>query len=190
VIPSVVMEPPKVKRTMMAQQALEVSDLLNMRFASMLVGQEPKKRLLVNAPDGPSTDGGKKARQSITIAPADNSGATVLMCGWIDVAQKKAELRTYRVVAEQSTQRYHRPFDVTMPEYESLTREANSLLTLQGYEVHVHDELAAAQQSSRPQPRASVAPDDEGEGGNKTLLVVLGVLLLVIAAVAAFVATR
>jgi hypothetical protein len=165
-----------------------VSDLLNMRFAGMLVGQEPKKRLLVNAPDGPSTDGGKKARQSITIAPADNSGATVLMCGWIDVAQKKAEIRTYRVVAEQSTQRYHRPFDVTMPEYESLTREANSLLTLQGYEVHVHDELAAAQHSSRPQPRASVAPTEEG--GNKTLLVVLGVLVLVIAAVGAFVATR
>lgn len=182
------MEPPKVKRTMMAQQALEVSDLLNMRFASMLVGQAPHKRLLVNAPDGPSTDGGKRARQSITIAPADNSGGAALMCGWLDVAQKKAELRTYRVMSEQSEQRYHRPFDVTSAEYDGLLREAQSLLKLQGYDVHVFDELAGAQAARvsavSPQPVAE-------EGGAKPVVIVLAVLgLVLVAAVLGFVFMR
>lgn len=182
------MEPPKVKRTMMAQQALEVSDLLNMRFAGMLVGQEPKKRLLVNAPDGPSTDGGKKARQSITIAPADNSSA--LMCGWIDVAHKKAELRTYRVVAAQSAQRYHRAFDVTQTEYDGLAREAESLLKLQGYEVHVHDDLPS--EAASPAKAAAVgAVEPARTGGGKGMVIALVVLALgVAAAIAGVLAMR
>lgn len=177
------MEPPKVKRTMMAQQALEVSDLLNMRFAGMLVGQEPKKRLQVNAPDGPSTDGGKRARQSITVQQPD--GGNALMCGWLDVAQKKAELRTYRVIAEHSEQRYHRPFDVTQGEYDNLMREAQSLLKLQGYEVHLHDELAAA--APARVSAVAPAPSEAGSGGKGVIiaLVALGLLAAVVAAVVA-----
>lgn len=174
----------------MAQQALEVSDLLNMRFSGMPVGQEPKKRLLVNAPDGPSTDGGKKARQSITIGPADATSAAALMCGWIDVAQKKAEFRSYRVVAAQSEQRYHRAFDVTEPEYEGLLREAQSLLGFQGFEIVVHDEMPA--QTASPTHAGAHAPDVAPASGSNTPMVLsLAVLAVgVIAAIIGFLATR
>lgn len=184
------MEPPKVKRTMMAQQALEVSDLLNMRFSGMPVGQEPKKRLLVNAPDGPSTDGGKKARQSITIGPADATSAAALMCGWIDVAHKKAELRSYRVVAAQSEQRYHKAFDVTQAEYEGLIREAQSLLGFQGFEIVVHDEMPA--QTSSPGHAGAVVQGGQPEASsNMPMILSLTVLVVgVIAAVVGFLATR
>ena len=40
-----------VKRTMMAQQALETSDLLNLRFASRVVGHTVKRKLMVAAPE-------------------------------------------------------------------------------------------------------------------------------------------
>ena len=174
----------------MAQQALEVSDLLNMRFSGMPVGQEPKTRLLVNAPDGPSTDGGKKARQSITIGPADAASAAALMCGWIDVAQKKAEFRSYRIVAAQSEQRYHRAFDVTEAEYEGLLREAQSLLGFQGFEIVVHDDMPL--QAASPTHAGAHAPDAAPESGSKVPMALsLTVLAIgVIAAIVGFLATR
>ncbi len=148
----------KVKRTMMAQQALDMSDLLNLRFKQQVVGTGEKMRLAVTTPDGPSTQGGKRARQSFTLEPADGSGKGAIMCGWLDVGQRAAELRTHRMVAAQYQNRYHTAFGVPVEEYDALLREVQSMLQAQSFQVHVADEQVAA-------PRASVTSAQASQGG-------------------------
>ena len=77
-----------VKRTVVAQQALDTSALLNMRFASRIVGSRTPRKLMVTVPDGPSTDGGKKVRQSVVLASGADPSAGTVVCGWVPQPQQ------------------------------------------------------------------------------------------------------
>lgn len=173
------------KRTMVAQQALQLSDLLNMRFANAWMGTDPPKHLVVQAPEE-STEGGKKARQAITLAPQGGSGFGTIMVGWLDVAQRRAELRTHPVVADLYAQRYHKPFDVAREPYDNVMREIQSMLSAQSFQIGVEDKPHAAPVatiSSRP-------PPPSGSGG-KGITIALGVLaVLAVVALGAFILLR
>lgn len=177
----------QVKRTLIAQQALETSDLLNLRFQSRLVGTATPRKLMVAVPDGPSSDGGKKVRQSIVLAPAHakDAAAGTVMVGWLDIVQKRAELRVHAVVKSQFEQRWHQPFDVPKEPYDALMRDVQSMLGVQEIEVAViqavpqgHGDESRATMADVP--RAAIAADASSATNTTSLIAIaLGTLLLV-----------
>src|SRR5262245_45155356 len=120
---------PEESRTVHASQAAHVSDLINLKFATKTFGTEVKRYLRATEPDGPSTDGGRKARQALMLITKDemaHGGGTV--CGFIDVTSFSAELRTYAVVSSHFTQRYGKPFDVSKGEYDRMQEQLEGYL--------------------------------------------------------------
>lgn len=172
-----------VKRTLVAQAALDTSALLNMRFASRLVGSETPRKLMVTVPDGPSTDGGKKVRQSVVLVPAADPTSGSLMCGWLDIAQKRAELRVHEVVSAQFEARYRQVFDVTREQYDALLRDVKAMLEMQEIEVAVIEAVPAGLEAdSRATLAGSPAAPAASTGVSAALYaaaaVMLGLLLL------------
>lgn len=124
-----------VKRTVVAQQAIDLGELLNFRFERKHVGRDVPKRLSVITLDSQSTEGGKLARQSVVLTPLEEGAQGSIMCGWVDVARREAELREHGLVREQFEARYHVPFDVSHDEYEALIADVQSLLANQGFTI-------------------------------------------------------
>ena len=173
----------------MSQQALETSDLLNMRFAAKLLGTTTPRKLMVAAPDGPSSDGGKKVRQSIVLAPANDPSAGTVMVGWLDIAQKRAELRVHAVVKAQFEQRYRIPFDVPQDAYDALMRDVQSMLGFQEIQVAVVQAMPDGQApesraTMAEMPRAAASESGGGKNGMMVVLLVGGAVLLGVAAIA------
>ena len=113
--------------TMTAREGLDAAELVNAAFGRKTIGAVTPRHVEVVAPDGPSTAGGKRARQTIRLVPASGEGAPV-MCGFLDVARKVVELRSYRSVAQQYHERFGASFDVTDDEYTALCKELEATL--------------------------------------------------------------
>jgi len=126
---------PDMSRTFHANQAIQISELLTIRFARDAFGTAPQRKVAVSQPDGPSTDGGRKARQAILLSAEDGTGA--LMCGFIDVAQHKAEVRNYSALSQEFQARHRRPIDISRGEYDRFLQDAREFLSMQGMHVHV-----------------------------------------------------
>ena len=124
-----------VKRTVLAQRAIDLGELLNFRFEKKPVGREIPKRLSVVTLEAQSTDGGKMARQSIVLSPLEEGVQGSVMCGWVDVARREAELRDHGLVADQFEARYRLAFDVGVEEYDALFAELQATLANQGFTI-------------------------------------------------------
>jgi hypothetical protein len=141
--------------TMMAHQAVNAAELLNRGLAKKTLGKTSPRRVEVAEPDGPSTSGGKRARQSITLVPISGDGGA-LMCGWIDVSQKLGEMRPYSEVVEQCKMRFGTKFEATSREYDELVKDLAGMLKTLGFqlvqevdEADDADEPAAASNTMR-----------------------------------------
>jgi hypothetical protein len=159
--------------TMTAARGVNSAELINAAMAKKQVGKATPRRVVVAAPDGPSTSGGKHARQSITLVPVSGQGSTV-MCGWLDVAQKTAGLRDYASVGDQYRARYGHPLDVTTEEYGALVRDLQGLLKTIG--VSASEEVS---EGPRPAQTAAVV----AEGAANPMTVVIAVALAALALV-------
>ncbi len=104
------------KMTMFANQAMIVATAVAGKFASKEFGVEVKRKLRIDEPEGMSTDGGRKARQPLTLVPISGQ-APALVAGWLDVALSEAELRPYGVIANKYQARYGMPPDITKEDY-------------------------------------------------------------------------
>lgn len=118
--------------TRMARQGVNAAEVVNAAMQKRLLGATTPRRIEVIAPNGPSTSGGKKARQSITLTPAEGSKASVVI-GFLDVAAKSFELRAYQVIAQQYRQRFGHAFDGTPEEYAGVARELTKVLEKLGF---------------------------------------------------------
>lgn len=122
-----------VKRTVVAQQAIELGEALNVRLREMSVGANVPKRLEVVSLDAESTRGGELARQSIVLTPIEAGARGAVMCGWLDVSNREAEIRDYALVDAQFNERYHIPFDVERDDYERLVGALHEILNHQDF---------------------------------------------------------
>lgn len=138
--------------TLHAEQAVNAAELINSAFRKRVVGSVVPRRLEVAPPSGPSTSGGKKARQSITLVQTVQPG-TAVMIGFLDVAQKSLGVRAYELVAKQYEARFHNAFETTQPEYEELTRELTGLLTSLGYQVEADEPREEGRSAPSPAVR-------------------------------------
>ena len=148
-----------------AEEGLNAAELINSALKKNVVGASVPRRVEVAAPSGPSTSGGKKAKQAITLMQTAQS-APAVMIGFLDAAQKTAGIRDYEVVAKQFEARFHAAFETTREEYEALIKELTGMLVTLGYKL-VTDEPREDGRSSLPAP-----PPDE----RKPLVIALAVL--------------
>jgi hypothetical protein len=88
-------------RTQFTLKALSLAD-----YFKAIMGQQRVSgyRVVLAAPDGPSTGGGKQALQHISLVP-DAGGATIT-AGSANQVEKVAEIRTYDHLAQLHAQRF------------------------------------------------------------------------------------
>jgi hypothetical protein len=151
--------------TVMAQQGIDAAQVVNAALQKRTLGTLTPRRVEVIAPHGPSTSGGKKARQSITLTPVAGGGAAIVF-GFLDVAAKLFEIRPYATVAQQFKARFGEPFEATVEEYDALCRDLGKVLGTLGFKLsEARDEPSVAQRlPQRPEAgHPSEAADDDSE---------------------------
>jgi hypothetical protein len=145
--------------TVMAQQGVDAAQVVNTAMQKRLVGKLAPRRVEVIAPHGPSTSGGKKARQSITLVPAAGGGAAIVF-GFLDVAAKSFEVRSHAQVSQQFKARFGEPFEATPEEYAALVKDMGKILGTLGFKPA---ELREDTNPSMKLAASSEAADDVDE---------------------------
>ena len=130
-----------------------MSDLLNLRFAKERFGTTRPRYLRVREPDGPSTAGGRRARQAITLIDAQEDPRSTIVCGFVDSAAKKAELRGFAVVGRAYEQRFGAPADITRGEYNRMMSMLQDFMAGQGIETRLVNDLPP-----KPEPVRAPSP--------------------------------
>jgi hypothetical protein len=138
-------------RTLHAQQAFELADLFAYKFGPSAFNG---RRLRLMEPDGPSTAGGKLARQSMVLVADDPEGTNVVI-GWVDAPAKQGELRTFAVLAQQFQARHGRALDLDRQRYEALTKDIETFLKIQKIELK---RIESAPLPAPPRPAPAPAP--------------------------------
>lgn len=171
--------------TMTAQEGLDAAELVNAAFARKTIGKHTPRRLEVFAPDGPSTAGGKRARQTIRLVPLAGETGPV-MCGFLDVAQKVVELRSYDTLMQQYEARFGVPCDITTDEYATLCRDLQMTLTPFRYSFTRESEQHAAAAANRAARLTSSERSADPNAERDRLLnrVLIGLLVVLAVAVA------
>ncbi|MEL7367303.1 MAG: hypothetical protein AAFN74_00180 [Myxococcota bacterium] len=144
------------QRTEYAQQAFEFSDLFAYKFARQIYGAQRARRLRLTEPDGPSTAGGRQARQPLVLVPDNGDGNMVL--GWVDTTHRQAEIRSFDALKNQFKARFARPIDMERGAYDRLCNDLESFLKIQRIEIRRADD--APKVSSLPNNTTDVAFSD------------------------------
>lgn len=142
-------------RTIHAQQAFEFVDVFNLKFAIHIYGTSPKRRIKLMEPEV-STDGGRKARQPVVLAGVDDDTARPLVCGWLDVPRRTAEVRTYGAIRQQFEGRAGALLDLSREEYDRAIQDLVGFLKINRIEATMLE--AAARPSAAPSERPAARP--------------------------------
>ncbi len=159
--PAFLSTPPPAEdlRTTFSNKAALVADLVKGTFARRSYGPY---RLRIDEPDGPSTAGGLHARQPISLVSHAETAPNVLV-GWVDVAKKEAQLRSYASVVRRHKSRYGVGPDILEEEYERFFNELVETLFYGGIKIVVlvpddqdppQTQAQAQAQAQAPQQRA------------------------------------
>ena len=167
--------------TMTAREGLDAAELVNAAFGRKTIGKQTPRRVEVIAPDGPSTAGGKRARQTIRLVPAAGDGSPV-MCGFLDVGQKVVELRSYDTLVQQYEARFGEPCDIQRDEYAGLCRDLQMTLSPFRYSFSYESETHAA---AAPRVVAKLSHSERSRAAASAKVRVLTALLVLLLIVAA-----
>jgi len=179
------------KRTQVAQSLVDFGKYFDTIFERTRVGGAVPLRPMLVVPDDMSTDGGKRARQSVTLQP-EVPGVPALTVGWIDIPGRQAMMRTWNALAAMHRQRFPgRPFDLDRATYEGFFRQFIDLVKTCGLTSQFEDDpadgvpmsgpgsapgggaLAGPIASNRPRP-----PQASGYGGGVVAIVGLAGFLV------------
>ncbi|WP_375759075.1 hypothetical protein [Corallococcus exercitus] len=144
-------------RTMFATHSALLAERLKAELQHKIYGRSPHRILRVDEPEGPSTAGGKQARQAISLV--DRKGtAPALVAGWVDVAKGQASLRNHEAVARRYEFQHGTPLELVPEEYEKFLNDVDEVLRTAAIQVRilVPDESAPTRATVGPQaPRAT-----------------------------------
>ncbi|MFL5346067.1 MAG: hypothetical protein ACJ8AT_14860 [Hyalangium sp.] len=156
-------------RTTFSNKAAMVADLVKSTFARRSYGTAPY-RLRIDEPDGPSTAGGLHARQPISLV-SNLESVPAIVCGWVDVAKKESQLRSYGVVARRHKSRYTHELDINEAEYEQFLNELVETLFYGGIKivVQVPDDPEPTQAQGTQAQGAQAQPQRSGGSCLSTL---------------------
>ncbi|NVJ10903.1 hypothetical protein HUW63_37640, partial [Myxococcus sp. AM001] len=114
-------------RTMFANHSALLAEQLRDALSTKLYGRGPHRVLRIDEPEGPSTAGGKLARQAISLVPRKGEG-TSLTCGWVDVSKREAQLRSFESVAKRYALQHGEPLELQAEEYERFLSDVEAVL--------------------------------------------------------------
>ncbi|WP_375744688.1 hypothetical protein NR800_07665 [Corallococcus interemptor] len=144
-------------RTMFATHSALLAERLKAELQHKIYGRSPHRILRVDEPEGPSTAGGKQARQAISLV--DRKGtAPALVAGWVDVAKGQASLRNHEAVAKRFEFQHGTPLELAPEEYEKFLTDVDEVLRTAAIQVRilVPDESAPTRATVGQQaPRAT-----------------------------------
>ncbi|RKG59594.1 hypothetical protein D7X30_11125 [Corallococcus sp. AB011P] len=144
-------------RTMFATHSALLAERLKAELQHKIYGRSPHRILRVDEPEGPSTAGGKQARQAISLV--DRKGtAPALVAGWVDVAKGQASLRNHEAVAKRYEFQHGTPLELVPEEYEKFLTDVDEVLRTAAIQVRilVPDESAPTRATVGQQtPRAT-----------------------------------
>ena len=136
-------------RTQFAMKALSLADFFN---ASVGQKRVSGYKVVLAAPDGPSTGGGKQALQHISLIP--DAGGMTITAGSANGVEKTAELRTWDHLAALHAQRFKgKSFPLDKVSYNELMKRMQAFFVDQRLSVVVVD---AARVPQRSQSRAGL----------------------------------
>ncbi len=146
------------KRTQVAQGAYDFARYFTTAFETVRFGTSVPRRAELAAPEGMSTGGGRQARQSIVLV-AERPGVPALTVGWVEVAARRAQLRTHRALAAVHRARFRdRLLDIDEGSYAQFVAQAQNFLTACGV-VLAFDDDTNVPTSQRPPPQQQQAQD-------------------------------
>jgi hypothetical protein len=119
--------------TTFSNQAVMIADLLRERFARKIYGSA-FYQLHIDDPSGPSTAGGLLARQPLSLLPQIDL-APAIVCGWVDVSRRDAQLRSYEIVVRRHQSRQGRALPISAEIYERFLDELMNTLFEGGIRV-------------------------------------------------------
>ena len=111
----------KNARTEFAFKAMELSSMFMVKFGRRVLEGEIQRSVKVDEPEE-STGGGKHAREPITLVPVGEEVGGIVI-GWMDVAQQKAEIRSYQVLEAIHKNRTGVDLDLDRLDYENFIDE-------------------------------------------------------------------
>lgn len=150
-------------RTVHAQQAMELTDLFSYKFGAQRYGQKVPRRLKLQEPDGPSTAGGKQARQPLVLADESEPPQTMVF-GWVDTTQRRCEIRALSALSRQHQQRFGRPIDFEAAEHQRLVEDLRGFLKIQKIEVVEVDNVPSPPPSVQTAAPAAAAAEGASTG--------------------------
>jgi len=155
--------PGGVQRTMFASHAALLADRLRDKLSKKIYGRAPHRVLRIDEPEGPSTAGGRQARQSISLIPRRGTGPSIL-CGWVDVSRKEAQLRSHESVARRFELHHGTRMDLPAEDYERFLEDVEEALLTVGLKVRV---LVPEEPAPGPrvQSKEQQAPQGAGVAG-------------------------
>ncbi len=115
-------------RTQVANQAASLAETVTEGFAGFHIGAGDYI-VELSTPEGPSTGGGRQARQHLRLVPR-RKGYAVVVAGIVDPVTSYAEIRTFEHVAILHELRFRRPLEITGDEYEDFLRKLDVVLNL------------------------------------------------------------
>jgi len=147
-------------RTMFANHSALLAEQLREALDKKMYGRSPHRVLRIDEPEGPSTAGGKHARQAISLVPRKGSGPSVV-CGWVDVSKREAQLRNFEAVAKRYESHHGEELVLAQEEYERFFQDVEAVLTQASIKVRliVPEESAGARMlAPATQARAKGVP--------------------------------
>jgi hypothetical protein len=148
----------KGARTAFANRAFVLSEMFNAKFRNTRFSGAVGRIVKVIPPETESTGGGKMARESIALVPeSEGASGSSIVCGWLDVGQNSAELRSYSVLSDRHKERFgNLAFDLEKAEYETFVAEAQQFLAAEGIALSIISE------STSPAVEAPARPSNSG----------------------------
>lgn len=160
-------------RTAFASKALELSDMFMVKFGRRSFPGVVARVVKVEAPEE-STGGGKKAREPISLVPAAGAQGNTLVIGWMNVAENRAEMRAYHVLAEMHRQRFGKNLDLPRHDYDQFLDEARRFFAEEAITLDlIEDAPAPPRPASAEAPLTSAAPATSGGVGIGVVLLLL-----------------
>ncbi len=159
-------------RTEYSSQAALIAELVRDKFDGRNFGRAPFRLLRIDEPEGPSTAGGRLARQSVSLVSRKGSVPTIV-CGWVDTSCQEAHLRSFESVARRYEARHGTAVDVSPQEYEYLLDELVRSLLAGGMKVRVLVPDETLESEAPEQARAEQPAPRSGFGGWALLLTFL-----------------
>ncbi|WP_244239017.1 hypothetical protein [Corallococcus carmarthensis] len=129
-------EAPSELRTMFATHSALLAERLKAELQHKIYGRSPHRILRVDEPEGPSTAGGKQARQAISLVDRKGS-APALIAGWVDVAKGQASLRNHEAVAKRYEFQHGTPLELAPEEYEKFLTDVDEVLRTAAIQVRI-----------------------------------------------------